>query len=124
MDVFLEWNHRGAPKAAYFASAEAAIQYHEQVLQGASWLSTSATTFPLVPVTSCLTHFTRLVRQHDLTYMMSDDHHAWQRGHASYRRIQAMAQDLPSEAVAQIWNTWVDSSQMREENRQQFYWRG
>lgn len=53
--------------------------------------------------------FEELCRGHDLTYSMSDDHRAWQRGTASYDRVLHYARSYLQPADAQrIWNAEVD----------------
>ena len=65
--------------------------------------------------------FRKLVRHHDLTYAMSDDHNVWRRGSEAYRKIQAEAELLPRELAVKIWNENV-AAHIRAESRSMFEW--
>lgn len=52
--------------------------------------------------------FTKMVRQHDLTYNYSDDRSVRERGHNEYMAIVEWSKTLPREDVVRIWNAEVD----------------
>lgn len=53
-----------------------------------------------------LMEFTKLCREHDLTYAMSDDHRVWQRGEEQRKRmLQFMREhNIPGKEAAAIFN--------------------
>jgi hypothetical protein len=118
MDVFLTWAHAGKRKYALCSSEDDARRYQERVAA-----IPTCTDFSLEPVRPCLEHFERLVRSHDLTYMMSDSRDVHRRGHASYQRIVTMATALAPDEVARIWNTWVDT-QLVPDEAPRWHWKG
>ncbi len=73
--------------------------------------------------------FAALVKRHDLTHEMSDDHGVWRRGRVSLNRIFSMRDILiqidpkNKEKCREIWNAEVDLK-LVEEIRAQFYWKG
>jgi len=66
--------------------------------------------------------FRRMCVLHDLTYDFSDDHSVWRRGGESLTKVKTAAAELPRETAVRIWNEVVDTK-LREEYRQQFYWK-
>lgn len=66
--------------------------------------------------------FTKLVRQHDITHMYSDDASVWRRGADELAVIREMAAKLPREEVVRIWNENIDRC-MSEGFREGFYWK-
>ena len=71
----------------------------------------------------CLeSEFTRLVRQHDLTFAFSDDHRVWLAGQDSLTKIMMMRGKLDEDVANAIWNAEVDRKLTSEEARERFYW--
>ena len=67
--------------------------------------------------------FTQMVKNHDLTYMYSDDGAVSRRGFESLQAIKTAAKDLDPRVVKTIWNAEVDKC-LAEGYRKDFYWRG
>ncbi len=66
--------------------------------------------------------FTKLVNDHDLTYMYSDDGSCFRRGTAEKDAIVAASITFDQDFVRETWNAMVDR-RMAEGYREQFYWR-
>jgi hypothetical protein len=71
---------------------------------------------------SKITAFKTAVKNHDLTYMYSDDGAVVRRGSESMAAIRLLAAELPIEIVREIWNSRVDQS-LAEGFRETFYWK-
>lgn len=71
---------------------------------------------------NCQECFDVLVKQHDLTYMYSDDAAVYRRGDEQYRRIRTISGNLDPEFARRIWNEMVDE-RLAAGYRKQFYWR-
>jgi hypothetical protein len=65
--------------------------------------------------------FKKLVDNHDLTYMYSDDHRHYSAGRASWEKIRRMASSLKKEDVHSIWNGMCDRV-LTAEFAPNFYW--
>lgn len=66
--------------------------------------------------------FSIMVRNHDLTYIYSDDHNYWARGERTLADIMRAAKEIPREDVVRIWNENVDLK-IVDHARSTFYWR-
>ena len=64
--------------------------------------------------------FEQMVRNHDLTFMYSDDGEIVRRGRESLRKIRQAAALLPEGVGVRIFNEHVDKS-LREPYRKDFY---
>jgi len=52
--------------------------------------------------------FKRLVRQHDLTHMYSDDYSVCRRGRDELNKIIELSKKIPRQTAVNIWNDNVD----------------
>jgi len=69
-----------------------------------------------------LEEFAKLVAQHDLTYMYSDDGRCYSRGSRELYAIKQAAESFSRDEVVRIWNAEVDRK-LVEDVRPEFYWR-
>lgn len=67
--------------------------------------------------------FKTLVSQHDLTYMMSDDHQVWKKGNAQYRKILQAKAELGDAIAVPIWNEMVERCTLSSQHKEGFKWR-
>jgi len=69
-----------------------------------------------------LAEFEKMVKNHDLTFMYSDDYSVYSSGQRALDRILAAAKLLPHDDVVRIWNAKVDK-ELVADARKEFYWR-
>ena len=66
--------------------------------------------------------FFRMVSAHDMTFDMSDDFEAYQRGSAELKALEEFAREnLPRAKAVEIWNYLVDQKVLPG-TRHWFYW--
>ena len=69
-----------------------------------------------------LQDFDQMVKDHDMTYLLTDDFSTYQKGAGERKAITELAKDIPGESAARIWNGYVDQKIKMPDSRQQFYW--
>lgn len=67
-----------------------------------------------------LDEFHKMVAQHDLTHMYSDDASVYRRGSAELSKIMEAAKQFPREDAVRIWNSEVDR---KLHDGTGFYWK-
>jgi hypothetical protein len=66
--------------------------------------------------------FEDLCKAHDLTYTYSDDHSVYMKGSAQYKAIKELAEHIPNETAAEIWNKYV-AIKLNESCRNDYLWK-
>lgn len=70
-----------------------------------------------------ITELEDLIKNHDISYLFSDDDDIFSSGLDEFNAIRILAKNFDKVLVEQMWDSYVDKKIADDEARQFFYWK-